>query len=666
MAKLARLALENYRNIKSIEIVFGGKDGKIIGLNRIGKTNVLEAICYLLTDKLLGGSADIPSIKPHGDTRQKVVVEGNFLTDEGEVILRKEFYEKWVRPRGSAEEELTGHATDYYINGAKQARAKDFFEALETKFGIPTDFCGMDAIQLIIDPFYLGKVICGSKDWKFARKAVIGIVGDVTPEEIFSSNPQTEIAKADLEAHQFDDGEAKKAIRGEIEALKKQITANEGLINEYNRAEDIPEEEVKKAEEREGELTLQLEKLKTGDKNPYAEEVTTLQGELYSLQREYSEISYAPADHSKSEAVRKKVNAKRDEIAEAERIARSVEADIKRYQEDLDIKRATQQQFKKTLKDLQEESLSIMVSDTCPTCGQKLPEDKVEEAVNTKKAELTERATHIREQAVANKKAITDIEKVLADLMGSELKDIGVLKNELADLEAEYHKAYSDEANAIRKPDPKLQERIGEINKRLAEIREIRTSGSANIQQQENAIKAERDEVRAVLSKKMAYNNAQKRLAEIRRENVAIGKKQADAEQRMWAVGEFVKTKLSLLDEHMASKLGEVRFQLIKENIKAGSYDEVCVPYIIDPVSAKHKATLYPDGSMSEQIYTGIQIIKAIRDAKGWNPLPILFDQGGELDARSASKVAYDAEAQIIAVKVEGGATTPTFVPFDN
>ena len=83
-------------------------------------------------------------------------------------------------------------------------------------------------------------------------------------------------------------------------------------------------------------------------------------------------------------------------------------------------------------------------------------------------------------------------------------------------------------------------------------------------------------------------------------------------------------------------------------------------------MTGKHKATLFPDGSKSEQIYTGIQIIKAIRDSKGWTPLPILFDQGGELDGRSTTKVAYDAEAQIIAVKVEGTAQEPTFLPFDN
>ena len=289
MAKLSVLRLENYRNIPSLEINFEGRDGNITGLNRVGKTNCIEAICYLLTDKLLGGSSDIPSIKRHDEPRAKVVVEGIFYTDEGEITLRKEFYEKWVRPRGSATEELQGHATDYYINGAKQARAKDYFDALESKFGIPVQFNGLDAYQLVIDPFYLGETICGSKDWKFARKAIIEIVGDATPEEIYARNPDAAIARKDLLAHQYDDSEAKKAIRGEIDGYKKKMIADEGLLAEHRRAldNDVTDQEYEDAKSQVESIDEQIAKLRVGSENPYAAEVTALQNELFTLQTEY-------------------------------------------------------------------------------------------------------------------------------------------------------------------------------------------------------------------------------------------------------------------------------------------------------------------------------------------------------------------------------------------
>ena len=414
-------------------------------------------------------------------------------------------------------------------------------------------------------------------------------------------------------------------------------------------------------------MLAQITKLQNGTENPYANEVTALQNELYALQSEYNKVAYAPADHSKSEKITLDLTTKRDHLHAYELQKASIASSINRSNQELMVKRSMQDTYKKALVDLGEQAKAIIVEDACPTCGQKLPEDKIQEAFNKKKAEIAAKAQEIRESALVNKKAIeTEMERIQV-LMNQDLSDtITNLKIEISDLEDKLQKAKAEEFAAVKKPDPKIQARIGEINDRLQIIRGYQAKGAEGLRDQLNVLKAERAEIQVTLSKRIAYEHARKRLAEIRAENNAIGKKQADAEQRLWAVGEFIKTKLELLDKHMADKLGEVRFQLIKENIKAGSYDEVCVPYIINTVTGKHTQTLFPDGSKSEQIFTGIQIIRAIRNAKGWNPLPVLFDQGGELDGESTQRVSYEAEAQIIAVKVEGTATKPTFVPFNN
>lgn len=669
MAKLAKLHLENFASLALIDINFQGSDGKIIGQNRIGKTTILNAICYLLTDKLLGGSSDIPAIKPHGNTRAKVVVEGTFITKDGDVTLRKEFYEKWVRPRGSADEELQGHATDYFINGAKQARAKDFFEGIESKFGIPASINGLDVYQLVIDPFYLGVTICGSINWKNARKAIIDIVGDVSPEEIYAANKNAEIAKADLESHQFNDVEAKKAIRGEIDGYKKKTIANDGLRAEYTRVInlDATDEEYETAKAKSEEIDQQLAELRIGVANPYSNEVTALQAELFKLNEQYLIATDIPVDHSKSEGIRKNLQALRDKLNKLTLEERSNTFEVNRVRQDLQAKHDLQVQYKKQLQDLQDRSKAIMVDIVCPTCGQNLPEEKIEEAFNKKKAELIEEAMRVRDMALKNKQSIEFSENTLANIESrSFAEEIAKTKLDIAEAETDLAEATQEERDSIKAPDPGIQKRIAEINARLAQIHQLTAQGADAERARIEDMKARKNEYQATISKRISAEHARKRIAEISAEDAKNGKAMSDAEQRHWAVGEFVKTKLELLDKHMADKLGEVRFQLIKENIKAGSYDEVCVPYIIDPFTEQHTNTLFDDGSKSEQIYTGIRIIKAIRDAKGWEPLPIIFDQGGELDARSSYKAAYDAEAQIIAVKVEGDANTPTFVPFTN
>ncbi len=667
MAKLSTLYLKNYRNIPEIKIDFEGRDGKIVGKNRVGKTNCLEAICYLLTDKLLGGSADIPSIKPQNNTRLKVEVEGTFITEDGPVTLRKEFYENWVKPRGSVTEELKGHITDYFINGAKQVRAKDFFDALSDKFGIPTKFGDLDAYQLMVDPFYLGETICESKDWKSARKAIIDIVEDVQPEEVYAANENAKIANEDLRLHQFNDVEAKKAIKGEIDNYKKKAIEHEGLINEYNNTlnQDVSDEEYSEAKAQEEKINEQIASLKTGAAYPYAEEVNDLQSELYELNNKYNASLNAPIDHSKSDKLRSDLEAKRREYMDVKFESQRSDYEFERLKNEYEEKKSLQEKYKTELKGLENEMKSIVVDDTCPTCGQKLPEEEVQKAVNNKKAEIIEKAQKYRDMALENKKTIDSLGKQIDEYIAIDYpKKLSEIQEEGAELDKKLQKALEEERAQVKTPDLAAKERIDQIHKRLSEIKQAEDRSLQSANSEIDNLKLRKSDLQTVFSKRIAADNARKRIEQLRKESSEIGKKQADAEQRFWAVGEFVKTKLKLLDKHMADKLGAMRFQLIKENIKEGSYDEVCVPYIIDPTNGNSTTTLFPDGSKSEQIYTGIQIIKAIRDAKGWQPLPIVFDQGGELDSKSTQNVAYDAEAQIIEVKVEGDNSKPTFIPF--
>ena len=428
---------------------------------------------------------------------------------------------------------------------------------------------------------------------------------------------------------------------------------------------DVDDAEYENAKAQADSIDEQIAKIKVGSENPYASEVTDLQKELFDLQSEYSKATGAVVDRAESGKLQTQLEKAKDDLASLERLSRSVEFDVNQQERLLNEKEEAQAKYKKELNDLAFDLKNILVESVCPTCGQPLPQEKIDETYNKKKAEIIERGTKVKEKALGNK---ADIDKIRANISLLKQRDfsgeIASKKLIIGGLEKQVAEARAKENAKIPTVDPKIPARISEINARLAEIRELQAKGNADINVQIAELKAKKESYQGIFSTRIASDSARKKMAELKKANIELGKKQADAEQRYWAVGEFVKTKLTLLDEHMASKLGEVRFQLIKENIKAGSYDEVCVPYIISPASGKCTKTLFSDGSKSEQIYTGIQIIKAIRNAQGWTPLPVIFDQGGELDSASSQKVAYDAEAQIIEVKVEGDSKKPVFTPF--
>ncbi len=94
--QLKRMTIDNFRNIKHAE--YDMKDINIFtGPNRMGKTNTILAAYWAITDFMMDGSSDFPSLKPHDDPSAEVSVELTFDSFK----MKMTFKEKWVKTRGS-------------------------------------------------------------------------------------------------------------------------------------------------------------------------------------------------------------------------------------------------------------------------------------------------------------------------------------------------------------------------------------------------------------------------------------------------------------------------------------------------------------------------------------------------------------------------------------
>ena len=197
--QLTRLELTNYRNIEYAAYDFDG-NSRIIGENRIGKTNTLESIYWLLTDKLLDGSSDVAAIKPLKDTKLEVRVKAAFDIDGKEVTLEKDYKENWVKTRGTTDLEMKGHVITWIHNGVKQSTLKAYNQLVAEDFGFTQDATTkIDFMQMLINPFYLGN-IGESKDWTELRNFIIKLVGDVSDEDVVKAKPELAIVKKDLDS----------------------------------------------------------------------------------------------------------------------------------------------------------------------------------------------------------------------------------------------------------------------------------------------------------------------------------------------------------------------------------------------------------------------------------------------------------------------------------
>ena len=159
--KLNQMKLMNFQGIRNLELNFNGLDKSIRGDNGTGKTTIINAYYYLLTDKPSVAMADYsPKTKGiEGDLHNlEHTVECTFDIDGIIKVLKKTYKEKWTQKRGNKNKELTGNTISYEVDGLP-VKEKDYNREIEDLFG------PREVIQILISPTYFGDILA----WKERR-----------------------------------------------------------------------------------------------------------------------------------------------------------------------------------------------------------------------------------------------------------------------------------------------------------------------------------------------------------------------------------------------------------------------------------------------------------------------------------------------------------------
>ena len=223
--KLINLRLRNFKGIKDLSLEIDGKDLNVYGENGTGKTTIFDAFMWLLFDKDSQNSSQF-NVKPldtFGEPNHMMEHEviAVIELDGKHVELQKTYKEKWTKKRGQADSELTGHTTDYFINGVpkKLKEYKDFL----------AEIIDEDTFKIITNPLHFNTKV----DWKKRRQIALEICGEVQIEEIFDK-PDVELIEI---ISKLSDGQktslANKAREmidiGEIDSRKKIETLEKAL-----------------------------------------------------------------------------------------------------------------------------------------------------------------------------------------------------------------------------------------------------------------------------------------------------------------------------------------------------------------------------------------------------------------------------------------------------
>lgn len=638
--KLLSLKLENFQGIKSLEITSDGSDIEVRGDNATGKTTIGNAITWLLYDKPLGGEKNFSpkTLNGNGAEVHNLVhsVEAIF-TDAGQQLkLKKEFMEIWTKKRGTLKSTFSGHTTEYYLNDIP-AKAGEYAKRIEK-------ICDPEKAKILTNPFYFPV----DMKWMDRRELLLSVCGEISDEQAIASSKEL----APLATIINDENGQKITIDDYLKISKSTMTKiNEDLksipsrIDEATKAKpdvsDIyPKVFEKEIVEHEAEIA-KLEKQKLNLENGKVDEALIdkkkeINNKLIRKSTEYAQLQNKEMSEQ-SEALIKSA----DLVRNAEISFNSQRKKVLEIESTIAYKR--EQQVK-----LSEKYRTIAAQQwdgerVCPTCGQELQPEKIEEAKAAFNLSKSKQVEAINKEGSENcSKAI--LEKLVDDL---KLEEANLIK--AGDGLKELQQAHQAALGLVKDPIPFANTTMGKaLQAELEEITNKINTPDADIAPQIAKLNSEISEIKAKVSglkdKLSDYKIAEKqelRIAELKLQEESLAAEYEKLEANVFLCEQFIKVKVSMLTESINNRFKNVRFKLFEDQINGGLKEccEVLVPCAegLIPFNTANNAG---------KINAGIEIIDAL--SKHWGvEMPLIVD-----NAESVTQL-LETELQVIKLVVD-------------
>lgn len=590
--KLLKLNLQNFKGIRNSEFDFGGIDATIYGDNATGKTTVFDSLCWLLfgKDSLDRADFEIKTLE-NGEPIHKVnhEVEAEFLNDDGNSFtLRRVYREKYSSPRGG-DTKLTGHTTDYFINEVP-VKEKEYKQYIN-------DVIAEDVFKLITNPLYFNE----QYSWQNRRKLLLEISGDIKDDEVINSRSElTRLAEL-LNGRTVD--EQRKIVAAKKTAINKELDMIPVRIDEALRNKaDIATSESK--------LKTDIETLNKSINELENQKATIINGFSSTEKRSKIDEIGRQLKARQSEVLSVYNSEKQRKRGEYEALLtqlKIIESEHDRYTDrayDLakDIERES-----KRIETLQAEfdtfNAQEFNKETCPTCGQPLPEDKqaeLEAAFNSEKAAKLEEWQALIESAKklkANYEEQREVLLVKADGLTKEIED----KTKSYETKFKEYESYL-EPNVEDDPDYKeLKAELFLLE--LDEGEEADDKEVARLDEEISSVKEKRATLETELNKYTLNADIQKRVIELENQQQKLAAEKNLLDETSFLIDEFIKAKVDMLEESINSHFEYARFKMFNVLVN-GNIEECC--------ETTYKGVPYRSMNNAARMNVGLDIINAL------------------------------------------------------
>lgn len=658
--------IENFKGINMLDVNFSVKT-KISGQNAVGKTTIFDAFTWMLFNKNSSGEEkfNVRPLNKEGTRIDNVEIKVVAIMDvDGkEVELSKVQKQNWVKKRGTNTVSLQGNPNSYEIDGYPKSEA----EFKEYVSGIAQS---EEMFKMLTNPQYFS-----SLKWKDQRDILMKLVSEVSDVELAQTDAKYAPLLSELEKAPSTDDIRAKFSKALNEWKKKQaeipVRIDEAMKSKVDI--DVAEQELAKTD-LETKIADIDAKIKDSDgvMMELGREEMQLQfdmsGIMQTMNRDLtnrrSEIEAELRD------LQNEMNRFADTIALKERRASENEAVISNA--DSERKRLGEEYNAEKAKAFDEfpylfdESKWVFDenSTVCSLCGQKLPEDKIEQL----KADFESRKRKAKadaEEKLKSEKIRFDTEKRTAlnrlVAIGTERKNlITKLRDENDKAKEEIKSLKGQEQEDIAKKEKLCQQLLSipeiadysqneeyvELKARhdevLVEIENLKANGEdaavESLKSEKEELQARLDEVNSTIAKASMNVEIDERIGKLHEEQKEIGQKVADQEQILYLLEEFIRFKLDKVSETINSHFNTVNFKLFEMQLNGGMKD--CCECTVNGVP-------YSTLNSGHRIVAGLDIIRSLSELYGVS-VPIFVDNAESLNDFNVP----DMDTQLILLSV--------------
>lgn len=632
--RLKKIQLRNFKIHKDFTFEPAGNNASVYADNKKGKTTIYDGFMWLMFNKNSEGRSDF-NLKPTGVDRPEVEVQAVLLVDGKEVELKKMLVEKWSTKRGSKEESFTGHETSYFINGLEVPLG-------EYKAYLDTIASEDTFKRLTSSAFFL------SLKKADMRTLLVKMAGDFDMTEIFKAQPELKELYDYLNDKGFSVEDALKLAKQNLTVYNAENDKITVRIDEVNRAMPEPPEKgweavesgLKKARE-----NIRLADEKLGSLHLANMEVKKMQGEIADLENEVRKYRTQRLDEANAKGIqlRSTLETTKHMLKSQTEGKKSVlyrkETISDEYAKEVEKIKKLKEEYKTVMSELkelagqkyEEPDGGTMV---CELCGQTLPMDQIadhqdkhktlfEETKLKKQTELEElkdyilqKAQKIKDYAEGLKEDIKGIDEDIKDIDN----EISIIEQAIAEQEKELENhVVTDQIDLAE--DPTYQEMLTRIETLKGLLKEPEDDTEELIAYKEK-MQGYVERFMDMLREKQDIEKGNQRIAEL----VARGKELsgliAVERKRQALCDDFIRARADTLSERINNMFTMVKFRLFEQQINGGIADD-CTPMV--KTENGNYVELTKDGSNSEKIQAGLDIVKAMQKYEGVT-VPVFID----------------------------------------